>query len=990
MDQSSLQAIRDIVDPLKQWSPKTIPFPSGEVDDDGAPKFINLVDYIGADCKKHGHYVLLEKRPDWSCYGDPKHRAVLTDEIVNSCAEAGFNVYCKGWEPTQLKIKFNCARGRKYKAKKIVSPSKQRVTLTSKPTQDDKICHFYFSISWNVKEECWWMKGGFGCCYHNDHAPVKEEEVNVSTKHLPSYEKEIAMDFFSVHNGSGSVGALLKKRTGRTFTAKQLEYLREQALQKDPTLSPRNSDESNKTSAQQLIDYLRESPDISFVLVTGHPNSSLCSIRKQSARGKAAAKETTRILKETSLPGSSCNEAEEYAASVRRSLKVGDGNEILLAVAWITDQERRLVTLYPEVLASDVTEQTNKEKRSLLVVAGLTANMESFTVCRALLPSCARWVFHWFFTTAMPALVPKKARARNVVNYTDGDEREYNAFIAAIPMYFPKSSHRLCSWHLINRGMKAGAISSHNLGSKGKAYYDVAVKWIKSWSHSIETEEELKHSYRIFERWLASSEVQAEDALTSRLAHRISNFVLKSMIPHSAKWARCNFLYKRTFDRQSTQFVEVENSVMKRHPLGPKPQASLNVAAQAITQLNTSRIENKTKQAAVAMDQTQPGAIWPDMVSYCNQKVVGGLLREHAKVGSRVVAREDTLTYLVKSTSVIRVNHAYDHADFPDYMIPSYSRVRVVKVVSFQEAFYLKCSCGLFQRFGYPCADIYAVLGRPPQPSDVILRYHKEYVHYYCRDHTSKESSTYNVLLNKKFQEAFDTAIAKEPPGPLYSDHGLPIATSDQLAAFKNTLPPAPGLRRECYWSQRAISSAGNVLLTSKGSAAPSVLQCDNQHVHQVSLHVHQEHQEVGLSQAAEQAIMLDGDCCHKCYDSGNNSFDDLNFDDCDGYSDEETNLLHGKSRRAAWLQEDHYKSGHSLYTEVTKLADGNLEASEFWKRGISKLVEGVRKVAAKSSMKNQAGNGSAGAVSSCLELERSLKPKRKRPFGSPGRNTKK
>ena len=452
MEQSSLQAIRAIVDPLKKWSPETIPFPSGEVDVDGELELINLMDYIGAGCKKDGEIIWLQKRPEWNSYGDPKSRAVLIQEIVTSCAKAGFGVTCKGWEGSRLMLRFNCSRGRVFKERKKVSPSKQRVTQTSKPTQEGEICRFSFSIKWDVKEECWLMRGGLGCCSHNDHAPVKEEEVYISTKHLPCHEKEIAIDSFSVHSGSGSVSALIKKRTGRILTAPQLSNLRQQAL-KDPVLS--SLDES-KTPAQQLIEYLRESPDISFVLVTDHPNSKLCSIHKQSARGKAAAAATTSGETTVALNGNLLfSEAEEYAASVRRSLKVADGKEILLAVAWITDQERRLVTLYPEVLASDVTEQTNREKRSLLLVAGLTANMESFTVCRALLPSCARWVFHWFFSTAMPALVPKKARLRNIVNYTDGDEREYNSFIAAIPTYFPNSSHRLCTWHLINRGMKA-------------------------------------------------------------------------------------------------------------------------------------------------------------------------------------------------------------------------------------------------------------------------------------------------------------------------------------------------------------------------------------------------------------------------------------------------------------------------------------------------------------------------------------------------------
>jgi hypothetical protein len=73
------------------------------------------------------------------------------------------------------------------------------------------------------------------------------------------------------------------------------------------------------------------------------------------------------------------------------------------------------------------------------------------------------------------------------------------------------------------------------------------------------------------------------------------------------------------------------------------------------------------------------------------------------------------------------------------------------------------------------------------------------------------------------------------------------------------------------------------------------------------------------------------------------------------------------------------------LFTEVTKIADGNYEAYKFFQTGMQKLVEDVRSIAAEDM--KQAGNrrSDSGVVSSCLELGRCLKSKRKRPFGSPG-----
>jgi hypothetical protein len=59
----------------------------------------------------------------------------------------------------------------------------------------------------------------------------------------------------------------------------------------------------------------------------------------------------------------------------------------LLAAAWICDEERRLVSLYPEILGVDITEQTNKEEFPLLILAGLTGDHKTFTAARFLLPS---------------------------------------------------------------------------------------------------------------------------------------------------------------------------------------------------------------------------------------------------------------------------------------------------------------------------------------------------------------------------------------------------------------------------------------------------------------------------------------------------------------------------------------------------------------------------------------------------------------------------
>ena len=59
------------------------------------------------------------------------------------------------------------------------------------------------------------------------------------------------------------------------------------------------------------------------------------------------------------------------------------GQKILLAVAWVRDDEKRLFELFPEVLMIDVTFGTNNEGRPLGITAAFDSDMKSFTPIRA-------------------------------------------------------------------------------------------------------------------------------------------------------------------------------------------------------------------------------------------------------------------------------------------------------------------------------------------------------------------------------------------------------------------------------------------------------------------------------------------------------------------------------------------------------------------------------------------------------------------------------
>ena len=125
------------------------------------------------------------------------------------------------------------------------------------------------------------------------------------------------------------------------------------------------------------------------------------------------------------------------------------GQKLLLAVAWVRADEKRLFELYPEVLMIDVTYGTNSEGRPLGLTACFDPNMKSFTPLRVFMPSECCWVFRWIFGTAIPTLLGQQNLNRVLFLLTDGDPKIYESWNQVREEFYPSACHGLCIYHLI-------------------------------------------------------------------------------------------------------------------------------------------------------------------------------------------------------------------------------------------------------------------------------------------------------------------------------------------------------------------------------------------------------------------------------------------------------------------------------------------------------------------------------------------------------------
>jgi len=96
-------------------------------------------------------------------------------------------------------------------------------------------------------------------------------------------------------------------------------------------------------------------------------------------------------------------------------MRVSNGCDILLALAWITGKEISMLDRFPEVLFADVTECTNKERRGMFVYTGQDGNDNIFNALHFYMPNGKPQTFDCIYLEAKPKLVGKSIIKRNRV-----------------------------------------------------------------------------------------------------------------------------------------------------------------------------------------------------------------------------------------------------------------------------------------------------------------------------------------------------------------------------------------------------------------------------------------------------------------------------------------------------------------------------------------------------------------------------------------------
>ena len=87
---------------------------------------------------------------------------------------------------------------------------------------------------------------------------------------------------------------------------------------------------------------------------------------------------------------------------------IPSSKKMTVTVAWVMRTDRKYFDLYLEVIMIDVTENTNNEKRPMLLVVCKDADGKTFVVMRVFMPHQRKWIFKWIFSFCFRTLLGEK------------------------------------------------------------------------------------------------------------------------------------------------------------------------------------------------------------------------------------------------------------------------------------------------------------------------------------------------------------------------------------------------------------------------------------------------------------------------------------------------------------------------------------------------------------------------------------------------------
>jgi hypothetical protein len=648
-------------------------------------------------------------------------------------------------------------------------------TNSVRPMAREDVCPFKFTIF--EGDDAYFLKAGVRANNneHNGHRRLGSNRAVPITKLKEVTSLQIKTVHSLIKSGLSNqeVCSFMKENEGTKIRPHHVRFFTQQLLFG-------NSLDETKTGSEVLGGLVACRHD--FVTLVQHSKDS-------PTTAESSVKESTTIKN----LGSPSGPFKDYLDSKRIREGLADNDALLLGVIWVSADERSLFEKFPNVVKIDTTFGTNNQGLPLVVISGLTANNEVFTIARGNLPNERAFVFKWLFQNALPALFPAHLLKRVRIIISDGDSQEISQINAAISPGGPlEFSRRLqCAYHIIDRSWNAKV---YHLGKKvdegPNRFFEslrrLVMHWLYSWcTPSCETELEYKISKCLLKHYLQSKHFQ------ERIGRHYSN-VMDWFRSVESTIEVCLFYKRKTlaaFEQYTNSSAEANFSSLKfgyskvNKRMGvARSNFHLNIQADE----KTSRIRDK---AVTDLDRSCVWSQIPHITSHLSTHGAGIFESEYNKRFD-YRSRRDGDVFLVSPISSVD-DIAYSEMSAP--FIPSFRRVRRLAIETFDDGRrVLRCDCCSSERNLLVCRHQLHIIDKYFDLS--LMHYtslnHPHWwasfaVHAYPSKNDRKETS--HTSLSEKLEQVSETYDLVGYYGPsLALQTATQTAIDDEPRHFKN------------------------------------------------------------------------------------------------------------------------------------------------------------------------------------------------------------
>mmetsp|Transcript_15000 Transcript_15000/g.28232 ORF Transcript_15000/g.28232 Transcript_15000/m.28232 type:complete len:809 (-) Transcript_15000:162-2588(-) len=647
----------------------------------------------------------------------------LKSHIFNACREAGFYLAVAGAGKPSSKnqvyfILFQCDHNRVdrfnpnhygdgkmqkmgtkiqtdhgYKKQKNTNGTARKTYSASSPIDGGK-CRFRLRVYCSAIDETWYLsrcecvEDDVDPGAHNGHIAMPPEYIRTplymlledkdSLQLLHQCKQHLATDPF--------VTAILRERTQlQSIKPKQMQYLMSKLRAQELLTNNINNLSSAERLLKQFDDLVEGNEEINYVALI-HSFDQGYKLRVPKGR---PSKECAGF--------SSMN-----IDNIRESMKIKEGQDILLAFAWTTKKEAEMAHKFPEIFMMDVTEKTNIEKRGTFVVTGIDGNNKIFIALHCFMPNGFMETYDWIYDYAFPLLVGEHVIEHNEIVVTDGEYALYDPLVNLSHVNSPwqGTKHVLCEYHLLEQEWIKTILPTAK-DSVAAEYCEKYKSWIVSWFKEFYTECQFEHSYTDFECHLASSKETIGASCFNAIYDLWSKLKVKRF-----KWATPYKRDKMHLGIISSSMVEAINGDMKA--ITKKPLASMALSDSSCVMLYHSNNLEKKRERHNA-EQLNKIALWsasPTKLHLTNY-AEGLLVHNFDEAASQYmyIRLSETVWYVAQNDYKMS-KHPKDNTFHAKY-------TNVFQVnMNERTKQHLSCSCDEYVAYGIPCVHMLCVTTR--------------------------------------------------------------------------------------------------------------------------------------------------------------------------------------------------------------------------------------------------------------------------------------